>query len=120
MNFELVWNNFYCPILAIMFDLSYESFMFVYNIFWLVCYSTYFTFVLQSIKFITLLLLHPFSNTSRLKHLFLTSQMNIDKDLSEISMDLDDDVLYSFIDATSLKNNIPFFFSSFDWCFVKT
>ena len=25
-------------------------------------------------------------------------------------MDLDDDVLYSFIDATSLKNNIPFFF----------
>ena len=40
-------------------------------------------------------------NTSRLKRMSLPFQMNIDKYLSENDMNLDDDDLYNFKDASS-------------------
>jgi hypothetical protein len=49
----------------------------------------------------TLLLVHSFDNTSRWKRLPLPLQVNINKDLSNNGVDLDDDVLYNFTDATS-------------------
>jgi hypothetical protein len=56
---------------------------------------------MQIIKFTAILLVQSFNDTSRLKRKPLLFQMNIDKDLSENDMNLDDDVLYNFTDASS-------------------
>jgi hypothetical protein len=73
----------------------------VYIIVWLVCSFTYFTFVVQIIKFTAILLVRSFNDTSRLKRKPLPFQMNIDKGLSENGINLDDDVLYNFTDVSS-------------------
>ena len=70
-------------------------FLCVSIIFWLVCYFTYFTFVLQPVKFTMLLLARSFSGTSGLKRMPLHFQMNINNDLLENDMDLEDDILYN-------------------------
>jgi hypothetical protein len=75
--------------------------LFVYIIFRLIYYCTHVTFVVQTIKFTAILLVRSFSATTRLKRMPLPFQMNIDKDLSENGMNLDDDVLYNFTDASS-------------------
>jgi hypothetical protein len=54
-----------------------------------------------TIKFTAILFVRSFNDTSRLKRKPLSFQMNINKDLSENGMNLDDDVLYNFIDASS-------------------
>ena len=56
---------------------------------------------MQMVKFTTLLFVRSFHNTSGWKRMPLPFQMNIDKDLSDNGMELDDDVLYNFTDATS-------------------
>ena len=73
----------------------------VYIILRLIYYFTHVTFVVQTIKFTAILLVRSFSDTTRLKRMPLPFQMNIDKDLSENGMNLDDDVLYNFTDASS-------------------
>ena len=75
--------------------------LFVYIIVWLVCYFSYVTFVVQTIKFIIILLVRSFNDSTRLKRMPLSFQMNIDKDFSENGMNLDDDILYNFADFNS-------------------
>jgi hypothetical protein len=70
--------------------------LFVYIIVWLVSYCIYVTFVVQTIKFIVILLVRSFSDTIWLKRIPLPFQMNIDKDLSENGMNLDNDIVYNF------------------------
>jgi hypothetical protein len=55
----------------------------------------------QTIKFTAIVLVRSFSDTSRLKRKPLPFQMNTDKNLSENGMNLDDDVLYNFTNASS-------------------
>lgn len=81
--------------------LFYESCWFIYIIFWSVCHFIDFSFVLQTIEFVALLHVWSLSNTYGLKHVPLHFQMNMNKDLSETYMDLDCDVLYNFVNATS-------------------
>ena len=74
---------------------------FVYIILRFIYYFSHVTFIVQTLKFTAILLVRSFSVTTRLKRKPLPFQMNIDKDLSENGMNLDDDVLYNFTDASS-------------------
>ena len=73
------------------------------------CCFTYFTFVVHTIKFIPILLVRSFGDTSKLKRKSLSFPKNIDKDLLENDMELDDDVLYNFTDD-SLGGALPLIF----------
>ena len=74
---------------------------FLYIILRFIYYYTHVTFVVQTIKFTTILLVYSFSDTARLKRMPLPFQMNIDKDHSKSGMNLDDDVVYNFTNANS-------------------
>ena len=56
---------------------------------------------MQTIMFTAILVVQSFRDTSRLKRKSMHFQMNIHKDLSENGMNLNDDVLYNFTDASS-------------------
>ena len=56
---------------------------------------------MQTIKFTAILLVRCFSDTTRLKRMPLSFQINIDKDLLENGMNLHDDVLSNFTVASS-------------------
>jgi hypothetical protein len=84
-----------------MFFLIRAFVLFVCLRFWLVCHFTFISFVLQTIKFATLLLVHFYSNNSELKRMPLSIQSNINKDLSDDDVDSGDEILYNFRDATS-------------------
>ena len=112
MSLGPMWTYFVWPILTIhtkrvvsqyllfiLFSISWIIFVYVHYM--LFCLTiTYFKFVLQTIKFTSLLLVCSFGDTSRLKCSNSFFQINMDNDLSENNIDLDDDVLYNFMDST--------------------
>ena len=106
VNFGLAKSHFVQPILVIQTNWLVSQFF--YSLFFLICMNyilfclhhillifhfTFFSFVLQIVKFTTLLFVRSFSNAYGLTCMPLPLQMNIDKGLLENIVDLDDNVL---------------------------